>query len=505
MAGTGSLPGGNPLLGVRRGFVYHRRRMSVCPWCKAKVPAADQLCPTCGKNPVDHPSIASGGYSNLNPFDDFDEPEGDLELSGTMDPLAQEHGPDVFGGDLFDDPPASLKLDIDVAPIREPVRPRLGSQQPRTGLSGAPASPSGSPPSYRMQSGAPPDEPVDPAFDPYEIAVLADYGPPPTSVLACPAYAWRVHGRKRELQRRLSVARGGVTEAERARDDHLAELAETVRPDLEASKELAVLLETLVQVESTAQTRADALHARNTELSEKVAVIDNEILAQQAMGTEAKAKVELARGVVEEKEGAYNRARALFKRAEIELRNAQQVARAAAGPEAKTAPPEHAARLIELNQILQERHADLAEPKAEMDAARAVMADAESAARVVERSVRELRGKRKAVEQSYQRELGVRSEGVSEAEAERRNALIAIGARLIEMNAPVVPIELRQAFFQSQEALSERALSAERIARAIGSADAESVKKGWLVVAGAVVLGVTLLVLLIALFGHSEG
>ena len=79
-----------------------------------------------------------------------------------------------------------------------------------------------------------------------------------------------------------------------------------------------------------------------------------------------------------------------------------------------------------------------------------------------------------------------------------------IGAQLIEMNAPIVPRELRQAFFESQEVLSSRTLEAERLNHAIVSADPAAVKKGWMVIVGGSLLGLVLLIVLIALLGRSE-
>lgn len=462
------------------------------------MPSAGDVCPSCGKNPQDHPSISAGSFGSFDTFDDFDEPGGPLEMASDAQPLAAPDGPDVFGGSSFDNPAASIKLELDAVPVRAPARTPLAPISPAAG-------PLPPPTNYR-DSGKPaaPESAQQPAFDPYEIAVLADYGSTPEKLWEYPGYALRVTSRRRELQRRLRLARDSMDGAERRRDDQLADLAERLRPELEASKDLESLLDTLKQLEDTAMSRQEALSARNQELNSKLAAVDQEIEAQRARQAEAKTRVDAATVRLEAARVELDRGKALLKRAEIELRNAQEVAREAAGPQARTAPPEHAAKLQSLSQILNERRAAVAAPQAAYDDAKKSWNDADTAHKTVERQIAELQKQRRNVEASYARELGVRSQGVEQAQGERRSALIAIGARLIEMNSVIVPRELRQAFFEAQDALSSRTSEAARLNQAIVSADAQAVKKGWLLMIGGGFFALVLLAVLVALLGRSE-
>jgi hypothetical protein len=349
-----------------------------------------------------------------------------------------------------------------------------------------------------------PSDGQEPVFDAYDLAVVADFGAAPSKLWEFPAYALRVASRKRDLERRIDLARRSAAQAERARDDCLADVAEQVRPAIESSRELAPLLEPLLQIEQQAATREQALSERNLELEQKVSVVDHEIEVQRGQDASARAQVDAAAKTLDHAKGALERARAAFKRAEIELRNVQEVARAAAGPQARTALPEHAQKIQDLSQILAERREALAAPQAAFDEAQRVWNAADSASKAVQRRISDLQKQRRTIEQSYAKELGVRSQGVEHAQSERRSALIALGASLMETTSGVVPQELQQRFFRAQEVLSGHGLEVARLRQAMATADPESVKKGWIVLGAGSALILLLLIVLIALFGRSD-
>jgi hypothetical protein len=350
----------------------------------------------------------------------------------------------------------------------------------------------------------PPSEGQEPVFDVYDLAVLADFGAAPDKLWEFPTYALRVTSRKRDLQRRVALARQSAALAERARDDCLADLAEQVRPAIESSREMAPLLEPLLQVEQQAASREQALNERNLELGQKVSLIDQEIDAQRGQEASTRAQVDAAAKSLDQAKGALERARAAFKRAEIELRNVQEVARAAAGPQARTALPEHAQKIQDLSQILSERREALAAPQAAFDEAQRVWNAADSASKAVQRRISDMQKQRRAIEQSYAKELGVRSQGVEHAHSDRRAALVALGTSLIETSSGVVPQQLQQRFFQAQEALAGHGREVSRLRQAMATADPQAVKKGWIVIVAGSALVVLLLIVLIALFGRSD-
>lgn len=467
--------------------------MSICPWCKGRVPAATDTCPLCGKHPADHPSIASSGYADFGSFDDLDGPAPETASAG-----AAPHAPQDLGGfDAFSDdaPPPSGLFEIDgpsrAAP-RQLAKPPSGPAAPAAGQGPMPKPASSGP-------AAPGD-----SIDPYEIAVLADFGPVPDQLYLTPLYAWRVWNRKSTLRRRHKVAAQAAAEAERLRDDQLAALAERARPRIEKSPEFAELLQPLVDAERTAQDRSVALEQRSAQFGEQTAAIDRQISEAQEKMRAAEAVVDAARRQLAAREDVLKRAQALRKRVEIELRNTQEMARAAAGPQAKTAPPEYASRLAELQADLDQRIGDCAEPQAAYDAALAEVKEAERSLSALDRSARALRSERAKMEQAFSREAGMRSQGVQKAEQSRRVALVGIGSRLVELHAGLVAPEDQQAWGAAQAQLAGRALETEKLLRAMQSADQDAVKKGTALIAVAVALALALLIAFIWAVGSSQ-
>ena len=99
--------------------------------------------------------------------------------------------------------------------------------------------------------------------------------------------------------------------------------------------------------------------------------------------------------------------------------------------------------------------------------------------------------------------MGLRTEGLEQAQIDRRAALIGVGARLIDINSPLVADAHREAFDLVRKTLSTRCMQVERMMRAIASADPAAVKKGWLLIGGAALLALVLLVIVVATLGHS--
>jgi hypothetical protein len=453
------------------------------------MPSASDVCPLCGKHPADHPSISSSGYATFGAFDDFDDPGP--ELGGTPAPSAQVvHAP----FDAFQDeppPPAGL-FEVEAPPRPKPAAPALAPPSNPIAASrpaSPPASSQHSPPALQV--------------DPYEVAILADYGPAPEQFFLTPLYAWRVLSRRRELKRRLAVADRAVAQAERARDDRLADLAEGARPTVEKSPEFATLLQPLVAAEQSAADRASALALRNAEFAKQVGTVDQQIADAQQKVQAAQAVVDAARRQLAAKEEVLRRAQALVKRVEIELRNTQELARTAAGPNAKTAPPEFARQLAALQQELETRRAECEAPQTSFDQALAEVRQAEQSLSTLDRTVRGLRAERSRIEQTYSREASLRSEGVQRAESDRRNALIAIGIRLVETQLGMLDPARREAWSCAQAELAARTLEAEKLRRALDSDDKKAVRTGLTLMAVAAVIAVGVIAALIWALGSS--
>lgn len=470
--------------------------MSVCPWCKASVPSSSGPCPACGNDPANHPSIASSGFGVADPFDDLDADPGDLGL-GTPQFGAVSHGSSSsFGSDSFDDDEGdpNLRLELGDAPVRAAkIEPPSSHAQPPAAASPHPAG--------AGQEPHPPSSvrarivPQSPALDPYEIAVLAEFGRPPAQIWNCPAYAVRVFLRTRDLRRMLAAAQRRAGEAERLRDDSLATIAEKVRPSIAEDRELAGYLAPLARIEETAREREHALSARSAEYSAKVAVVDQQLADEENRASEISRRRDLAASEHDARAQVLSRAQAQLKRAEIELRNAQQVARAAACQPGSQASPEQTAALATAQKAVEQRRLELQTPTAaaaeSADALRGVEAELAEA----ERRIAALRTERRTCEATFAREAGLRSEGVEQALTEKRAALIALGARLFDTNSSAILPEDAAAFGRLRTEVSQLHLEVERCLRAIDSADKTAVKKGWAIIAAAAVLLITLVVL----------
>jgi len=160
-----------------------------------------------------------------------------------------------------------------------------------------------------------------------DARALADYGDAPKSAVFAPLYAWRVIKRQRELKAALLVRKNEAEHAQAALDDALVALAERVRPVAESpphKERYVTLFEPLARAEEHLRSRDRVLSAEQGAQKERLSQVDGRIgkaeteLAQ-AQGHERAVATELAAA-----QGALAREEAKIKRAEAELKAAQQ-------------------------------------------------------------------------------------------------------------------------------------------------------------------------------------
>jgi len=460
--------------------------MSICPWCKGNTPRAYDTCPLCGKNPHEHPSVSGGNFSSFDSFDDDDA--GGLDVQGAIAPLSHADGPDSFGSHALDDAPQGVSLELDAPPLpsRRPLTPKSLS------LSQQPSMPS------PAVGSAPP------AFDTFDLMILADFGPAPQKITEFPLYAIRVTSRRRELRKQAQLARHAFAQSEQAYHRALADMAEQVRPTLAAAKEFSPFLEPFERMEQQLENRFQALEQRNLEKQENTAVVDREIEALHDELNRKQADTQAAAMKLDQQKERLQRIEVAFRRAEIELRNAQTVARAAAGPEAKVALPQDAQKIRDLTSVLEERRQALEAPRAEVEQAQRVWNDADLELKAVQRRMAELQKKRRLIEQSYTKEIAIRTDGVAQAQLERQTALVALGSALLEGKPQLVPQALQQEIQTVRDTMARHEREQARLDNALTLADDEAVKKGWIILAAAVGIAFVLLVFLIAWLGRSE-
>lgn len=159
----------------------------------------------------------------------------------------------------------------------------------------------------------------------YDAHVLADLGQSPSNVLRTPMYAWRVLKRQRELRTALEARRAEAEHAVTQVDDALVAFTERVRPAAEKRQDYAASLEDLQRAEDMLRSRdkvlaaeQDAQKARQAQVDERLAKLEADLLA--ARDEERMAATDLSGA-----QSALAREEAKLKRAEGELKTAQQV------------------------------------------------------------------------------------------------------------------------------------------------------------------------------------
>jgi chromosome segregation ATPase len=266
-----------------------------------------------------------------------------------------------------------------------------------------------------------------------------------------------------------------------------------MRPALEADEEGGRLLHNVREIEERARTRGAALESTSAELTGRLAEFDAEIAAVEKVVAVESAKVGGLAAEVARVDDLLSRAEAKQKRVDIEIRSAQQAARAAAGPEARVAPPEFAEKITALGVERDARVAEVARARADVDEARKPLTQQERVVAEHERKITDLRKKRRAVEDSYGRQLSVRNEGVAEVEKERRVAMVDVARRLLAGSRLPIDPGARASVEEADKAKRKALVEVEMHVRGLDAYDRAGLKNGLIVIAGGVALILALL------------
>lgn len=317
------------------------------------------------------------------------------------------------------------------------------------------------------------------SLDPRELAILADYGEPPDSAALTLAYAYRVFTRQRELKHQLVpiVAERERAEAERAAV--LAELARALRPAIEQIAEFRRFLAPVIELEQRAAARGQALESINAQLGAQHAELDAE-LARLATQLESEQRAEgEAQRHYDEREANERRADAKLKRVQIEVRAVTQVAEQKLGPAGGATPTQEAAQLAELEGRAQALQPELLAARGALEQARQALSQARARVEALRQSQRQIGRKKQALGGAYEKELSLRTEGVSEAEREQRAALAELSCAVL--SAPGT-LAIPEAWLERVRSVSQRAdaltVRAEMFRRAIVSYDARRARQG---------------------------
>ncbi|RYE89819.1 MAG: hypothetical protein EOO75_11170 [Myxococcales bacterium] len=210
-------------------------------------------------------------------------------------------GPGGDFGDDEDDAGPSLSLEVvETRKVSRSNRPPATEAGSRGGsISVPPPAPRGA--SLPAMSEGPDD------LDPYTIKRLADFGPAPTAPWEAPLYAARVAWRLRDLRRQAATAAEAETRARHALDDALVAFLDGAREDLLRDGATARMLEPMADLQrrhdewdrsmAEAEERlASSLEAVDLELQRCERVVMAERTSRDGLSDEAARLYEASRG-----------------------------------------------------------------------------------------------------------------------------------------------------------------------------------------------------------------
>ena len=333
-------------------------------------------------------------------------------------------------------------------------------------------------------------------IDPMEVALVADYGPAPSSSLLTPLYAYRVYSRRRLLQRAIAEHHGALEREEAERDTALARLTTELRPSLEASDGFRRLLAPIRDVERLAGERSAALSQADQGYREQMAKFDQELAQLGQLAGQIRAVVGERSAAAESTGNDFRRADARHKRVQIEMRGVMDVARQALGPAGGDIPAPQAAQLAELQKRLQALEPELAAAQAAHASKSSELQQAEADLARTEGQLRQIERQKGTAGSTLEQQLSLRAAGVSDAEKQMRDALAEVARGvLLARGGVVVPDATLQALLALDARVEAQAVRLETHVRALDCQDHARVRQGvtlGLAAVGLVVLAITL-------------
>jgi chromosome segregation ATPase len=300
-------------------------------------------------------------------------------------------------------------------------------------------------------------------IDPVEVAITADFGPAPSAWYMSPAYAVRVHVRRRALGAAVPGLERALARAEQQRDELLRDTLRAMRPRLEAEDRYRRLLDRAREAEALASSRGQEMRRASAEYGARSDDLGRQ---RQELGTKLgeRQRVRQERaGVLSQREQDYGRAEARLKRIEIEIRNA----RAAIG---QAGSAELGARLESLEQAREQTVPEVETRRGEMQAQAREVAEMDGQIGQLERELRRLEAEQRALDQKTGKELGTRSAAVSDAEAEERGAWADAARAMLAQGEPGWLDEAAISAVRMQDQAVERA--ATELAKHLQAVDA---------------------------------
>jgi hypothetical protein len=335
-------------------------------------------------------------------------------------------------------------------------------------------------------------------IDAIEIALEADYGDKPTGLVSAPAYAFRVTRRKRVLEAKREELRASLVDAEYERDSLVATMVRDLRGKILLTEQGERLFEPVVAIEKTALERRSALAGTSAEYDRRAKELDDQRVAIEGASTQQRGVAEQRRAALSEQRMNFDRADAKMKRLFIEVRAIVEAAEK--NPETMTSA--QGKRLAALEAEIAQQRPELDALTRAVEAAQAAVTASEGDARQVRRMAREMERTRQALDQEFQKEIGARTQGVSQVDRQRLQAIVAVGCAVLASRGKMVEVadDTLDAISRAEKVVLDRTTSLEKTRRAVSSYDKDAFKQGVAVAAGAVA-AVLALILFFAL--HS--
>lgn len=326
-----------------------------------------------------------------------------------------------------------------------------------------------------------------------EAEQMSGFGEAPKSFHEMPLYALRVYRALAPLHAKQKEAEKLLGDAEDARDEMLAALAEEKRRELEKSDRFAPLFEQIAQREQSIKLRKRDLEMADVEGAGALREVQAEI---DSLNVERllKAKVrDEKRAVMETAERAMKRKQAALKRIQIEWRNIEA---RAAKREGTHMPDDLNAQLDVLEQQQLRAKADLDSAIKEFKDVKKLLSDAENDVRVAVAQVQRAEGKKEGLLMAYEGDILERSRALDRALLEKLQELANVGRAIVDLRGQV-PVKgaVRSHLLAADERVAAAARQAEVVRRALGSMDADAYGTGRAVLIGGIVVLLLLLVM----------
>lgn len=333
--------------------------------------------------------------------------------------------------------------------------------------------------------------------DAQKVQEISGFGPKPSNFLLTPLYFVRVSTGIRQLRAELRRAESELAEAEKTRDERLAELAEARRAELSEKDRFAPLYANADRYDSIIQEQQRSLEQSDAHAAQDLARVEDQLLSAKADREEKQAVARQQLEVRREGERNVARQRALLKRLEIEERNivdrARRLVPAGADMPAELAGPYSV--LQEEKQSVQERIAEAEQLQRSLDE-RHAFADDELGRTIAE--LQRIEGQKEALLMTHEGRMAEQARAIEESRGMRLKEKAHAGRSIVELHGEV-PLErdTRLALLASDQAVERAAVKIATIREALHCYDgpAYGMGRGLLIATGSALLLLLLYVL----------